>query len=76
MLIRISRSLEQVRYFDCAVWFYPTVHSHNIELIPISSNESFQIDYNVTRGIQMEFNRNNKIVDKQESPEQQIIPQV
>jgi hypothetical protein len=36
---------------------------------PISSNESFRIDYNVTRGIQMEFNRNNKIVDRQESPE-------
>jgi hypothetical protein len=49
-------------------------NSHNTELIPISSNESFRIEYNVTRGMQMEFYRNNKIVDRQESPEQQIIP--
>ena len=49
-------------------------NSHNTELIPISSNESFRIDYNVTRGMQMEFYRNNKIVDRQESPEQQIVP--
>jgi hypothetical protein len=51
-------------------------NSHNTELIPISSNESFRIDYNVTRGMQMEFYRNNEIVDRQESPEQQIVPPV
>ena len=39
-----------------------------------NANESFRIEYNVTRGMQMEFYRNNKIVDRQESPEQQIIP--
>ena len=50
-------------------------NSHNTELIPISSNESFRIDYNVTRGMEMEFYRNNKIVDRQESPEQQIYHQ-
>ena len=49
-------------------------NSNNTELIPISSNESFRIDYNVTRGMQMEFYRNNEIVDRQESPEQQIVP--
>jgi hypothetical protein len=49
-------------------------NSHNTELIPISSNESFRIDYNVTRGMQMEFYRNNEIVNRQESPEQQIVP--
>ena len=49
-------------------------NSHNTELIPISSNESFRIDYNVTRGMQMEFYRSNEIVDRQESPEQQIVP--
>ena len=51
-------------------------NSRNTELIPISSNESFRIDYNVTRGMEMEFYRNNEIVDRQESPEQQIIPPV
>jgi hypothetical protein len=49
-------------------------NSYNTELIPISSNESFRIDYNITRGMQMEFYRNNEIVDRQESPEQQIVP--
>ena len=49
-------------------------NSRNTELIPISSNESFRIDYNVTRGMEMEFYRNNKIVEKQEFPEQQIVP--
>ena len=51
-------------------------NSHNTELIPISSNESFRIDYNSTRGMQMEFYRSNEIVDRQESPEQQIVPPV
>jgi hypothetical protein len=50
-------------------------NSHNTELIPISSNESFKIKYNVTRGMEMEFYRNNEVVDRpQESPEQQIVP--
>jgi hypothetical protein len=49
--------------------------SHNTELIPISSNESFRIDYNVTRGMEIEFYRSNEIADRQqESPEQQIVP--
>ena len=49
-------------------------NSHNTELIPISSNESFRIEYNVTRGMVMEFYRSNDIVERQESPEQQIVP--
>ena len=49
-------------------------NSHNTELIPISSNESFRINYNVTRGMEMEFYRSNEIVNRQESPEQQIVP--
>jgi hypothetical protein len=50
-------------------------NSYNTELIPILSNESFRIDYNVTRGMEMEFYRSNDIIDIQESPEQ-IIPPV
>ena len=51
-------------------------NSHNTELTPISSNESFRINYNVTRGMEIEFYRTNEIVDRQESPETQIIPPV
>ena len=32
-------------------------NSHNTELIPISSNESFRINYNLPRGMEMEFGR-------------------
>jgi hypothetical protein len=49
-------------------------NSHNTELIPISTNESFKIDYNVTRGMQMEFYRSNDIVDKQYAAEQHQVP--
>ena len=49
-------------------------NSHNTELIPISSDESFRINYNMTRGMEMEFYRSNDIVNRQESPEQQIVP--
>ena len=51
-------------------------NSHHTELVPISSNESFRIHYSVTRGMEIEFYRNNEIVDRQESPEQQIVPPV
>ena len=51
-------------------------NSCNTELTPISSNESFTIDYNVTRGMEMEFDRGNEIVSRQESPEQQIVPPI
>jgi len=51
-------------------------NSYNTELIPISSNESFRINYNVTRGMELEFYRCNDIVGRQESPEQQIISSV
>ena len=61
-----STSLQVLRCHLC--------NSHNTELIPISSNESFKINYNVTRGMEMEFYRSNDIVNRQESPEQQIVP--
>ncbi|HEX7179594.1 MAG TPA: hypothetical protein VF220_07695 [Nitrososphaeraceae archaeon] len=62
----IVRSIDHIYFVIC--------NSCNTELIPISSNESFRIDYSVTRGMEMEFYRNNEIVDRQESPEQQIVP--
>lgn len=63
----LDSSLQVIRCHVC--------NSHNTELVPISSNESFRIKYNITRGMEMEFYRNNKVVDRpQESPEQQIVP--
>jgi hypothetical protein len=50
-------------------------NSHDTELIPISTNESFRIDYNVTRGMEMEFYRINDIVDRQPTTNvQQQVP--
>jgi hypothetical protein len=39
-------------------------NSHDTELIPISSNESFRIEYNVTRGMDIAFFRSNDIVNR------------
>ena len=61
--------LESSQVISCHV-----CNSHDTELIPISTNESFKIDYDVTRGMEMEFYRNNEIVDREESPERQIVP--
>ena len=46
-----------------------------LNYVAISTNESFRIDYNVTRGMELEFYRNNSIVDRQESDtEQHQVP--
>jgi hypothetical protein len=46
----------------------------NIKVLTSSStNESFRIKYNVTRGMEMEFYISNEIIDRQESPAQQIV---
>ena len=42
-------------------------NSQNTEIIPISSNESFIIDYNVVRGMEMEFYETNKVIVRQHS---------
>lgn len=47
-------------------------NSHDTELIPISTNESFRIDYNVTRGMEIEFYRSNDIVDRQPTTNEQV----
>jgi hypothetical protein len=40
-------------------------NSHNTELMPISNGESFRIEYSQTKGMEMEFYRDNNIVDRQ-----------
>jgi hypothetical protein len=39
--------------------------SHSTELIPIGTDESFRIQYNVSRGMEIEFYRRNRIAIKE-----------
>jgi hypothetical protein len=45
----------------------PICNSHSTELMPISNDESFRIKYSLTRGMEMEFYKSNKVVSRQES---------
>jgi hypothetical protein len=45
-----SLSASSSHVLDCHV-----CNSHNTELIPISTNESFKIEYSLTRGMELEF---------------------
>ena len=47
---------------DCHV-----CNSHNTELMPIATDESFRIDYSLTRGMEIEFYKSNRVVSRQES---------
>ena len=42
-------------------------NSHDTELMPISTDDSFRIKYSVTRGMEIEFYRSNNIVVRQRS---------
>lgn len=44
----------------------PVCKSNSTELMPISTDESFRIDYNTTKGMEMEFYRSNKVVPRPE----------
>ncbi len=46
----------------------PICNSHNTELMPIATDESFRIEYSLTRGMEMEFYKTNKVVIRQQSP--------
>jgi hypothetical protein len=54
---------------DCHV-----CNSHNTELMPISNDESFRIEYSQTRGMEIEFHRSNKVVPRQESVNALVRP--
>jgi hypothetical protein len=45
----------------------PICNSHNTELMPIATDESFRIEYSLTRGMEMEFYNTNKVVVRQQS---------
>ena len=57
-----SISASSSHVLDCHV-----CNSHNTELIPISTDESFRIEYSQTRGMEIEFHRSNKVVVRQQS---------
>ncbi|MGH9924962.1 MAG: hypothetical protein ACRD5J_05510 [Nitrososphaeraceae archaeon] len=54
---------------DCHV-----CNSQNTELMPISNGESFRIGYSLTRGMEMEFYKSNKVVSRQESVNALVRP--
>ena len=56
-----SLSTSSSRVLDCRI-----CNSHNTELMPILSGESFRIEYSQTKGMEMEFYRGNNIVDRQQ----------
>ena len=57
-----SLSESRTRVLDCHV-----CNSCDTELIPISGDESFSFEYNLTRGMELEFYRSNNVVVRQQS---------
>jgi len=41
--------------------------------MPIATDESFRIEYSLTRGMEMEFYKSNKVVSRQESVNEQYV---
>ena len=64
-----SLSGSSSRVLDCHV-----CNSHNTELMPIATDESFRIEYSLTRGMEMEFYKSNKVVSRQESVNALVRP--
>jgi hypothetical protein len=61
-----SLSGSSSRVLDC-----PICNSHNTELMPIATDESFRIEYSLTRGMEIEFYRTNKVVVRQQYANEQ-----
>ena len=49
-------------------------NSHNTELMPISNDESFRIEYSQTNGMELEFYKTNKVVVRQQSVSEYEAP--
>jgi hypothetical protein len=63
-----SLSASSSHVLDC-----PICNSHNTELIPISTDESFRIEYSLTRGMEIEYYKTNKVVVRQQSVNEQYV---
>ena len=57
-----SLSRSSLHILDCHC-----CNSYDTELMPISTDESFRIKYNVTRGMEIEFYKSNNVVMRQRS---------
>jgi hypothetical protein len=49
----------------------PICIAHNTEIMSISTDESFRIEYSLTRGMEMEFYKTNKVVPRQKPVNEQ-----
>jgi Zn finger protein HypA/HybF involved in hydrogenase expression len=65
--------LESVSGSSSHVLDCPICNSHNTELMPISTDESFRIEYSLTRGMEIEFYKSNKVVPRQQSVNEQYV---
>ena len=65
--------LESLQGSSSDVLDCPICNSHNTELMPISTDESFRIKYSLTRGMEMEFYKSNKVVSRQQSVNEQYV---
>jgi hypothetical protein len=54
----------------------PICSSHNTELMPIATDESFRIEYSLTRGMELEFYKTNKVVVRHQSASDTAPPQI
>ena len=57
-----SLSISSSHVLNCHV-----CNSHNTELMPIATDESFRIEYSLTRGMEIEFYKTNKVVARHQS---------
>jgi hypothetical protein len=52
----------------------PICNSHNTELMPIATDESFRIEYSLTRGMELEFYKTNKVVVREHFANEYEVP--
>jgi hypothetical protein len=74
MLLVCIDDLESLSGSSSHVLDCPICSSHNTELMPIATDESFRIDYNVTRGMELEFYKSNKVVARQHFANEYEVP--
>ena len=66
--------LESLSGSSSHVLYCHVCNSHNTELMPIATDESFRIEYSLTRGMEIEFYKSNKVVSRQESVNALVRP--
>jgi hypothetical protein len=66
--------LESLQGSSSHVLDCPICSSHNTELMPIATDESFRIEYSLTRGMELEFYKTNKVVVRQQSASEYEAP--